>query len=215
MNIYQHYNLTLKVQLVLKILQEKKTIERIVLKHGVSPNQLRQWKTKMLEDLFNLLNNEGNDKVLGFAIDSFADGEIPSEIYAQLYTEVNLVADAFQLCGIQANEVINLCLPYIRERIIAKLACAQLGVMCVPIPIEQVNETQFTTSLQASKAKVLIIADWCMVNSQFFPIKTIADRATINAPELDYLIVVRHLGRSVSWLDGRDIWWDMILDGEI
>ncbi len=133
--------------------------------------------------------------------------------YGQLYETINQVASSLQLLGIGAGEVVSLWLPCIPEWIIATLACISLGCKPASIPIEQIDENDLTTFLQTSKARVLIVANWCMLDGNPFPTKSIAEKASIFAPYLESIITVRHLELSVSWLDGRDILWDQLLAG--
>ena len=114
--------------------------------------------------------------------------------------------------GIRAGETICVCLPDIKERKITALACAKLNVKNKPLAIERLNEASLIECLKASKAKILIIADWCLINNKLLPCKTIADRSSVFASALDYIITVRNLGHAVSWLDGRDVWWDTLMD---
>ncbi len=46
-----------KTQLVLELLKEEKTLAQIAAENGVHPNQLRRWKTQVLEGMPGLFEN--------------------------------------------------------------------------------------------------------------------------------------------------------------
>lgn len=124
----------------------------------------------------------------------------------------NKIANSLRLCGVKSGDVVCVCLPEIQEKEMAKIVCEKLGSRDCQFAIDALNESSLVEKLNASKARVLIIADWCSVDKKMVPSKTIADRASVEAPSLDIIVVVRHLDRSISWLDGRDIWWDALLE---
>jgi len=51
-----------KTQLVLELLKEEKTLAQIAAENGVHPNQLRRWKTQVVEGMPGLFENNEKAK---------------------------------------------------------------------------------------------------------------------------------------------------------
>jgi putative transposase len=50
----KRYTTAFKIQVVLELLKEEKTVNQLAIKHGVHPTQLRDWKKQVLDGLPNL-----------------------------------------------------------------------------------------------------------------------------------------------------------------
>ena len=53
----KRYTTTFKIQVVLELLKEEKTVNQLAAKHGVHPTQVRDWKKQVLDGLPNLFSN--------------------------------------------------------------------------------------------------------------------------------------------------------------
>jgi transposase-like protein len=54
----KHYTSQQKIQIVLEVLKEEKTVPQIASANGVHPNQIYRWKTQVLKGLPGLLDHE-------------------------------------------------------------------------------------------------------------------------------------------------------------
>jgi putative transposase len=50
----KRYTTAFKIQVVLELLKEEKTVNQLAIKHGVHPTQLRDWKKQVFDGLPNL-----------------------------------------------------------------------------------------------------------------------------------------------------------------
>jgi putative transposase len=50
----KRYTTAFKIQVVLELLKEEKTVNQLAVKHGVHPTQVRDWKKQVLDGLPNL-----------------------------------------------------------------------------------------------------------------------------------------------------------------
>jgi transposase len=55
----KRHNAEFKSKAVQELLKEEKPLSQVASEHGVHPNQLRQWKTKVLEGLPSLFERDG------------------------------------------------------------------------------------------------------------------------------------------------------------
>ena len=129
---------------------------------------------------------------------------------AQLIYEA--AARALQALGLYPGQLICVCLPDIPERQITFDACVKLGIRMVWIDATKADTTVVRRLLLKSRARVIVVVDWCIVAGRLLPTKAIVDRASVDAPDLLHIVVVKNLGKAISWLDGRDLSWDAFLD---
>ena len=54
----KQYSANLKAQLVLEVLKEEKALSQIASEHGVHPNQLRRWKSQVIDGLPTVFADE-------------------------------------------------------------------------------------------------------------------------------------------------------------
>lgn len=54
----RRYTAQQKAQIVLEVLKEEQTLAQIASTHSVHPNQIRKWKTQVVEGLPNLFNDD-------------------------------------------------------------------------------------------------------------------------------------------------------------
>lgn len=134
--------------------------------------------------------------------------------YDTLARYVNRVGNALASLSVGPGTAVALMLPPRLERIIATLACAKLGAVCIPISLSgsaaQMTETAIRAVVE-SKAHVIITANWWRISGVSVPSKTIADRASVASSATEYIITLPEIDRGISWLDGRDLWWDDIV----
>jgi putative transposase len=56
----KHYNSSFKVQVVLEVFREEKTISQIASEYGVHPTQINAWKTSVLSSLPTLFDKDAS-----------------------------------------------------------------------------------------------------------------------------------------------------------
>jgi acetyl-CoA synthetase len=139
------------------------------------------------------------------------EGEERDVTYAELLADVQRFANALRDCGIEKGDVVGIYLPMIPEVAVAMLACARIGavhnVVFGGFSAEAVRER-----MEFSEAKALVTVDGARRKGQTAPIKEAVDEKMGDLATLETIVVVRHTGIDVPMTDGRDRFYDELLD---
>jgi len=76
-NMHRSHDATFKARVALEAIKGEKTIAQIAAEYGVHPNQIRQWRQKLLEELPQLFSDRRKS--------TEKDGE---ELQAELYRQI-------------------------------------------------------------------------------------------------------------------------------
>ncbi len=136
-------------------------------------------------------------------------GDVRNITYAQLYEEVNRLANALKSLGVKRGDRVGIYLPMIPELPIAMLACAKMGAVH-SVVFSGFSVKGLQDRINDAGAKILITCDETYRRGGIVPIKKNADEALENAPTVEKMIVVRRTGGNVAMKPGRDIWWGEI-----
>jgi rSAM/selenodomain-associated transferase 1 len=107
-------------------------------------------------------------------------------------------------------QAVCIALPNIPERAGALKLCKLIDAEALVVAPYEMTEDALSGILRRVEAALIIVADWWEHGGVMMPAKTIADRASVCAPTLEAIVVVRVIGRSISWLDGRDSWFNTL-----
>jgi acetyl-CoA synthetase len=137
-------------------------------------------------------------------------GETKTYSYYQLYREVNKLAKTLKDFGLQKGDRVAVYLPVIPELPIALLATARVG------GIHTVVFSGFSADALADRindcgAKILVTADGSYRRGKTVAIKDNADRALLNTPGVEKVIVVKRTGQDIKMQEGRDFWYSDVL----
>jgi len=139
------------------------------------------------------------------------EGEERDVTYAQLLADVQRFANALKNLGIGKGDVVGIYLPMIPEVVVAMLACARIGaphnVVFGGFSPESVRER-----MEFSEAKALVTVDGARRKGKTAPIKAPVDEQMANLASLETIVVVRHTGIDCPMRDGRDRFYDELLD---
>jgi acetyl-CoA synthetase len=139
------------------------------------------------------------------------EGESRDITYADLHRDVQRAANALKDAGIQRGDVVGIFLPMIPEVVVAMLACARIGaphnVVFGGFSPESVAER-----MEVSEARALITVDGARRKGKAAPIKEAVDEAIVRAPTVEKILVVRHTGVDAPMQEGRDVFWDEVLE---
>ncbi len=133
--------------------------------------------------------------------------------YRELYEEVCRFSNALRRLGVRKGDRVAIYLGMIPEMAVAMLACARIGAphsvifggFAADALRDRINDAQ---------AKVLITADGGWRRGQVVPLKQNADAALDDCPSIEAVVVVRRLGGSAGWTEGRDRWYHDLVVGE-
>ena len=139
------------------------------------------------------------------------DGEERTVTYQQLLTDVQRLANALKALGVRKGDVVGIYLPMIPEVVVAMLACARIGaphnVVFGGFSPEAVKER-----MDVSRAKALITVDGARRKGKTAPVKATVDEVMGDLSSLEHIVVVRHTHIDVPMADGRDVFYDEIVD---
>ena len=139
------------------------------------------------------------------------EGERRAITYGELHREVQRLANALKKLGIRKGDVVGIYLPMIPEVVVAMLACARIGaphnVVFGGFAPEAVKER-----MEVSRAKALITVDGARRKGKTAPVKATVDEVMGDLKSLEHIVVVRHSGIDVPMVDGRDVFYDEIVD---
>ncbi|MEX9625702.1 acetate--CoA ligase [Proteus mirabilis] len=146
------------------------------------------------------------------------EGDSPNEsksiTYRQLYQDVCQFANVLKKLGIKKGDVVAIYMPMVPEAAVAMLACTRIGA------IHSVIFGGFSPEAVAgriidSKAKLVITADEGLRAGRAIPLKKNVDDALthVDIPPIEHVVVLRRTGQTEQWIEGRDLWWDEIVQG--
>jgi len=152
----------------------------------------------------------GNETALRWEGD---DGETKSLTFDELARQVNRAANGLRSLGIGKGDRVGIYLPMILEAAVVTLACGRIGAVYVPM-FSGYGADAVATRLNDADAHVLITADGFYRRGSVVRMKETADAALAEAPSVRQVVVVRRVGREVPWTEGRDVWWDDVVDSQ-
>ncbi len=136
-------------------------------------------------------------------------GDIKKWTYAELYAEVNKLANALKSLGVQKGDRVGIYLPMIVELPVAMLACAKIGAIH-SVVFSGFSPTAFGERLHDCESKVAITCDFFYRRGKKVGLKEQADVAVEGAPSVKHVICYKRTGDDVPWTEGRDHWWHEI-----
>jgi len=137
-------------------------------------------------------------------------GEVKKLTYHDLYRKVNQMANALRSLGVKKGDRVSIYLPMILELPIAMLACAKIGAVH-SVVFSGFWAKAFQERANDAQVKIAITVDGFYRRGKVIPLKENVDKVLDEIPSLEKLIVVKHAKCSVEMKNGRDLWWDEII----
>jgi acetyl-CoA synthetase len=131
--------------------------------------------------------------------------------YEELLTEVNKFANVLKDLGIGKGDTVAIYLPMIPELPIAMLACARIGAIH-SVVFSAFQPGQLAERINDVESTVLITADVSPRGGQETPLKENSDEALQDTSSVEHVVVVRRTGDDVPMEDGRDQYWDELME---
>ena len=139
------------------------------------------------------------------------EGDDPGEqrqlTYRELHAEVCRFANVLKAQGVRRGDRVCLYLPMIPEGAVAMLACARIGAVHSVVFGGFSSEALKDRILDAG-CRIVVCADEGRRSGKRVPLKQNVDEALTRCPGVETVIVVRHTGGAVGWVEGRDLWYD-------
>lgn len=143
------------------------------------------------------------------------EGDSPEDTrkitYRELHEEVCKFANVLKARGVEKGDRVSLYLPMIPEAAVAMLACTRIGAVH-SIVFGGFSPEALASRIQDSDCRVVITADQSMRGGRRVPLKSNADVALAHCPNVHTCIVVKRGGDPVEWSEGRDVWYNEVVD---
>ena len=138
-------------------------------------------------------------------------GDTRTVTYADLKDEVCKSANALAALGIGAGDRVAIYLPMIPEAVISMLACARIGAVHTVV-FGGFSADALASRIDDSEAKVVITADGGYRRGSPAALKPAVDEAVAKTSTIEHVLVVKRTGQDVEWTEGRDLWWDDVVE---
>ncbi len=139
------------------------------------------------------------------------DGATRTFTYQQLHEEVCKCANALKSLGVRKGDRVSIYLPRLPEQTISMLACAKIGAVHTVVYSGFSTDALKNRVLEA-ESKVVITADGYHFREKLVDTKKTVDDAVAEAPSVEHMLVVKRSGNPVTMKEGRDLWWDEVVE---
>ncbi|WP_336714365.1 acetate--CoA ligase [Arthrobacter sp. USHLN218] len=139
-------------------------------------------------------------------------GDTRTYTYAQLTEEVKKAANAFESLGVAKGDRVAVYLPMIPEAVITMLACARIGAIH-SVVFGGFSADALRSRIDDAEAKLVVTADGTYRRGKPSPLKNAVDAALeAEGHNVGNVVVVKRNGEPVDWHEGRDQWWDDVVE---
>jgi len=127
--------------------------------------------------------------------------------YRQLHERVSKFANALKALGAKKGDRITIYMPMIPEAAISMLACARIGAVH-SVVFGGFSPDALAGRIVDCESNIVVTADQGIRGGKVVPLKENVDAAAANpaVKTLEKVLVVRHTGADINWVDGRDEW---------
>jgi acetyl-CoA synthetase len=126
--------------------------------------------------------------------------------YRELHDANCRFANVLKARGVKKGDRVTIYLPMIPEAAVAMLACARIGAIH-SVVFGGFSPDSLAGRIRDCRSTILITADEGRRGGRAVPLKRNVDDALQHCPEVREVIVVRHTGGTIDWLEGRDTWY--------
>jgi acetyl-CoA synthetase len=129
--------------------------------------------------------------------------------YHQLYVMVCRLANGLRALGVKKGDRVTIYLPMIPEAAVAMLACARIGAIH-SVVFGGFSPDSLSGRIRDCDSTVVVTADEGVRGGRPVPLKANTDEALKSCPGVKHVVVIRHTGHKVGWVDGRDHWYEAL-----
>ncbi|HZD24292.1 MAG TPA: acetate--CoA ligase [Acidimicrobiia bacterium] len=139
-------------------------------------------------------------------------GDTRTLTYSDLAGEVGRFANGLKSLGLEKGDRVAIYMGMIPELPIAMLACARLGLVH-SVVFGGFSADSLSSRILDADAKVVITQDGAWRGGNIVPLKLNTDEALASTPGVEHCVVVRRTDHGVPMSEGRDLWWDHLVEG--
>ena len=127
--------------------------------------------------------------------------------YKDLHERVCKFANALKEIGAKKGDRITIYMPMIPEAAISMLACARIGAIH-SVVFGGFSPDALAGRIHDCESNIVITADEGVRGGKKVPLKDNVDAAADNpdVTTLEKVLVVKHTGKDIKWVEGRDEW---------
>jgi len=141
-------------------------------------------------------------------------GDVRTLTYFELHREVVRLAAALTDLGVVAGDRVAIYMGMVPEAAVAMLACARIGAPH-SVVFGGFSSDALRDRINDCGCKVLLTQDGAWRRGNVVPLKKMADVAVEQTPSIEKVVVLRRVGHErepVVMKEGRDVWWEDLLD---
>jgi acetyl-CoA synthetase len=131
--------------------------------------------------------------------------------YQQLHREVCRFANVLKRLGVVTGDRVAIYMPMVPELAVAMLACARIGATH-SIVFGGFSADALKDRINDAGCKVVVTADGAWRRGSEIRLKAAVDEALAHTPTVESCVVLRRTGRQVHMQEGRDHWWDELME---
>jgi acetyl-CoA synthetase len=140
-------------------------------------------------------------------------GDSRTLTYQELADEVGRFANGLTSLGLEKGDRVAIYMGMIPELPIAMLACARLGLVH-SVVFGGFSADALSSRILDAEARIVITQDGAWRGGKVVPLKVNADAALQSTPDVEKVIVVNRTDHGVDMVEGRDVWWHDLVDGQ-
>ena len=127
--------------------------------------------------------------------------------YRELHARVCRFANVLKEIGAKKGDRITIYMPMLPEAAVAMLACARIGAVH-SVVFGGFSPEALAGRIHDCECNIVITADQGVRGAKAIPLKANVDEAARHADvtTLEKVLVVKHTGADIGWVEGRDIW---------
>jgi len=139
------------------------------------------------------------------------DPQVDKKItYRELHEEVCKFSNVLKGRGVKKGDRVCIYMPMVTEAAVAMLACTRIGAVH-SIVFGGFSPDSLRDRILDSDCQTLITADEGVRGGKAVDLKTNADKALADCPNVHTCVVIRRTGGDVNWQDGRDVWYEELM----
>ncbi|AFV24070.1 acetyl-coenzyme A synthetase [Methanolobus psychrophilus R15] len=141
------------------------------------------------------------------------DGKEQVITYRQLYREVMRFANGLKSLGVGKGDRVCIYMPLVPEQIIAMLACARIGAVH-SVVFGGFGSNALHSRIKDAQAKIVITADAAIRRGKRIDLKSLVDKAVVNASCVEKIIVLRRMSPPMELFSEIEVDFNDILEKE-
>ncbi len=158
----------------------------------------------------------GSKTAILFEAEPMSPGSSPEVrriTYQQLLDDVCRFANGLKKLGVKKGDRVTIYLPMVPEAAVAMLACARIGA-AHSVVFGGFSSQAIADRIEDAQSQFIITADGGYRRGAVVSLKKNVDEALKNTDRVKQVVVLKRTGEAVSWIEGRDLWWDEVIAGQ-